>query len=180
MAEGQILITAYPQSSYMGFGKDGKGQIFYETSILAPGALAAKDALVDPNGQYNQGTLLEDVRILKSEIKIDVRSGTAGDVVLIGMANGELSAAEIEGSLESTPLNSNDRGELEKALRAVFPIVQFTIGDDPASIDIVKTLRWTFNNPEGWSWWMYNPRTAAMTTGAEIILFAKHFGVWVQ
>ncbi len=103
----------------MGFGKDGKGQILYDQTNLAVGALAAKDAAVSAS-QY--GTLVEDFRIIKMEYYIGYFPQGAGDFLLFGIANGELTAQQIEECLEATPQNYNDAVGTEQAGRQVFPL----------------------------------------------------------
>jgi len=165
----------------MGFGKDGKGQILYENVALLPGALAAKDVIAG-FGAY-QDNLIEDFRILKSEIHWGTRTGTAGDSFMWGIAGGELSAAEIEEALEARPFNTNDNVALERSMRPVWPLGVSVLADDPSTsggVPIEKNVRWTFANPNGWQFWVYNYTSLAMTTGTICDLFIKHFGVWVR
>ncbi len=53
-------------------------------------------------------------------------------------------------------------------------------GSGELAIHNEKSLRWTFANPDGWQYWVYNPTPGPITTGAEVTLIAKIFGVWVK
>ncbi len=134
----------------MGFGKDGKGQILYDSFNLAPGALASKD-LAAAAGRY--GALVEDFRIIKMDYYIAFVPQGAGDHLLFGIANGELTAAQIEECLESAPLNYNDAVGMEQAMRQVWPIVALGDASGATGVTVVTgsvNLRWTFANPDGW------------------------------
>ncbi len=42
-----------------------------------------------------------------------------------------------------------------------------------------KVLRWSFNSDEGWNFFAFNPLDGSLSTGSEVIILAKHFGVWL-
>jgi len=169
----------------MGFGKDGKGIIIRETVLLTPADLAAKAVVKHTAGL----TLVEDFRIIKVEYHIvQVGNwGAVGDAIMIGISNGELSVVEIAETLNlDGPPNPNNAIANERSMRAVW-LLNFLRGDSTSVVNdplddgkvLEKTLRWTFNNPEGWSWFAYNPLTGALTTGAVFEVHAKYFGVWL-
>lgn len=173
----------------MGFGKNNTGAILRDSSNApALGALAFQDAVVLPNVLV----LAEDFRILKSIIVASVKGLTAGEGggLVFGMANGELTAAEIEESIEATgPNDRNDRLAQERAERnvqvlgATAPEVaasatQLPILNGEGGPVITNKFRWTYSNPEGWTFWIYNLGTV-LTTGATLEMIATHYGVWV-
>ncbi len=171
----------------MGFGKDGKGAILRERVVSgALGALAAQDAVA-----FTGLVLTEDFRILKSEIIAFVSNLTPpeGSGLIFGIANGDLTAAEIEEAIEAAgPLDRNDRIPTEQAERNVKTLGVITDVSVTGKTNIIRNNedgpmieskhRWTYSNPEGWDWWIYN-LGGSLTTGALLQLYAVHYGVWV-
>ncbi len=170
----------------MGFGKNGTGVIIREDTSFALGTIANKAAV--------QGTALaivEDFRMLKSEVFAVVTGLTAneGEGLLIGIANGELSAAEVGEAINAGgPLNRNDAVRTERSLRFcnLFGAIQLDNttniegrfrGEYGSPMMIIKP-RWTFSDPEGWHFFVYN-QGLALTTGATLRLNATNYGVWV-
>ncbi len=172
----------------MGFGKQGTGIILRENvANAALGALASVDLV----GITAAIVLQEDFRILKSEIICIISGLTAGEGegLVFGMANGELSAAEIEECLEAIgPLDRNDRVAHERAMRKVDTLgvlKQPSASSTEGSFEnaqggriMTSTKRWTYSDPEGYTYWIYN-LGPALTTGATAQLLATHYGVWV-
>ncbi len=171
----------------MGFGKDGKGAMIREISevnllTLGDNSAIKSDALA----------ITEDFRILKSEIFAHISGLTAGEGagLLFGICSGELSAAEIAAAIDiDGPLDRNDRGSVETAERWVKLLsgidlrLAETVGwfrNEVGGRKIVSTDRWTYSNPEGWDWFVYNMGGAGLTTGATFRVTATHYGVWVQ
>lgn len=172
----------------MGFGKQGTGEILHERATLTIGGLAAAAAIKSTAGLLDN--LLDDFRIIKTEYLISQVGnwGAVGDEIYFGICNGELTVAEIAANIVSNgPQNRNDRGRQESSMRAVWVLGQLKGSSTTIVEDVLdggkvqeKTLRWTFSNPEGWSWFAFNPLTGALTTGAVFSITAKHFGVWVS
>ncbi len=177
-----------PLIPIMGFGKDHTGTIIREVvQDEGVGALASKDAV-----KITGPILQEDFRLLKSEFTAIMNGLTAGEGagLIIGIANGELSAAEIEEALEvGGPLDLNDRVGSERAMRNVKVLGATQVPAGVANTElqfvnehggpiIVSKHRWTYSNPEGWSWWIYN-QGGSLTTGATLQLLCTHYGVWV-
>ncbi len=162
----------------MGFVKDGTGVIIREDRAVTTGTLAVNTAIL----ASAQITLGEDFRMLKSEFSFQVSNSVADESVLIGIANGDLTIAEIAECLEvNGPTDRNDRVAVERSERAVWPIVNIgnasRIANDGLPIEI--KLRWTFSNPEGWVFFAYNQSDATLGTSMIVTIIAKHFGVWV-
>jgi len=172
----------------MGFGKDGKGEILYDSVNGQPlGTLASQDVVLLPNN-YDGGVLVDDFRIIKMDYMISVRPAQAVVVfdgpVIIGIAQGNLTAAQIEECIETTVLNRG-QVESENAMRPVWPLEIIMLPDPDAQINELTrkgsiNLRWTFPNPSGWVWWAWNKSGFALVTGSTVEAHAKIFGVWVS
>ncbi len=171
----------------MGFGKDGKGAIVRsQVAGGALGALGSSDAVA-----FASITLGEDFRVLKSIVYATIDSLTASEQGLFGlyMCNGALSAAEVEEAIEADgPTDRNDANSRERAERQVH-LIGVARKTDAAAVFIqfespegglimTDKFRWTYSDPEGWLWAIYNMGTG-ITTGATLQLRATHYGVWV-
>lgn len=166
----------------MGFGKDGKGVILTLTSNNnALGTLGSQTALKLDNGLIDN--LEDDFRLISTEFQIHVTGGNSEDSVILGIADNELTVAEIAEALDAQPVDRNDNLTNERAMRPVFPIGIISdlsgVADGHFQAMQKKTVRWTFGDSEGWTWFVYNAESAALGTGAIVTLFAKHYGVWV-
>ncbi len=163
------------------------GVIWRTIDATALGALAGDAAIIVANDL----TPSEDFRALKVETFAEVVSLTAGqgDSLLYGIANGELSAVEIAECLTiDGPDDRNDANGNEKAMRAVWLIGKLVkpavsavdgpiIGREGGPMMTWKK-RWTFSNPEGMSWFIFNAG-ATLTTGASCRTQATVYGLWV-
>ncbi len=178
----------------MGFGKDGKGAILREDTTITLAALAADDVVIGSSSLSLDG----DFRILKSEIIATARGLTGGEgaALVLSMANGDLTAAQIEATIEQNgPQAQNDRDRQEIAerwVRRVGVTVEhsstvvsprmFRNEQNGALLELKP--RWTFIRRRtaadgGWSWAVYN-NGVTLTTGATVHLLATHYGVWVN
>ncbi len=171
----------------MGFGKDGRGAIIKERNSVALSTLGQNVALKIDSAPV---VLAEDFRILKSEVfgHIDGLTSSEGEGLYLGIANDELTAAEIAEAINlSGPVDRNDRVSTERSERAVWLISalggavvdlsrRFT-GHDGGPM-IVWKKRWTFSNPQGWIFFVFND-SAALTAGSTVRLIATHYGVWL-
>ncbi len=172
----------------MGFGKDGKGTIIYDQVSGADlGALAAVDLTAIAGNQF--GATIEDFRVLKMDYHVAISPAAAITVangpLLFGVASGHLLASEIEECIESVLLNRGGIPEGEQAMRPVWPLETFIIHDPdqgPQS-DLTRdgsfNPRWTFTNPDGWRYWVYNMSSFVITTGSLLSAITKSYGVWV-
>lgn len=162
-----------------GFGKDGKGQIGYSQSLTSLGTLAATTALSCTGAP----ALTEDFRVTKLDYWMAVDGLAGGERILVGMADGELSISEIEEALESGPIDRNDNAVLEQSHRPVWPLEILqgtsTVVEGKTVAQGSVTPRWTFGDADSWEWWVYNLESGALTTGADLKIFTKWFGVWV-
>ncbi len=162
----------------MGFGKGGTGAIIREDSTVALATLAAKTGIL-----LGSITLGEDFRMLKSIITANVDGITAGDGPLeLYLVNGALTLAQCEEAIESNgPTDRNDPAheEAERFVRFV-GVMKYTDaqGVFATLVEEIKP-RWTFSNPEGWDWMLYNASAGNLNTGSSVFLKATHYGVWV-
>ncbi len=171
----------------MGFGKDGRGAIIKERTSVALGTLG-QNVVIKVDGA--PVVLTEDFRILKSEVYAEIIGLTGGEGagLLLGIANDELTVAEIAEAINlSGPVDRNDRVAQERSERAVWLISALdelggaTVGryhGQQGGPMIEWKKRWTFSNPEGWIFFLFN-EDAALTTGATIRIVATHYGVWL-
>ncbi len=170
------------------------GAIIREVQTISLATLADQAAI-----GFSVLTLSEDFRILKSEIVAGVVNVDDEDDVVglqLGIANGELSAAEIAQCLVSQgPVDRNDRAAREESERWVKILSAAEgVGFDESTAATVRTAifkgemggpvitskdRWTYSDPEGWQFFIFNNTGSAMITGATARLTATHYGVWV-
>ncbi len=172
----------------MGFGKDGRGVIIRETiDPTSLGAITTGLAVL-----FNTLTMQENFRLLKSEVVAGITGGDAGEAegVILGIANGELSATEVGGCLRSLgPVDRNDRLRQESAERQCH-VIGVAVKAGIANTEVifhdknsnapmcVDKFPWTYSDPEGWQFFVYN-QGPAVATGSNLYLQATHYGVWV-
>lgn len=167
----------------MGFGKDGKGMIIHQEDIITIGTLADDTALLQDNTANL--TLVDDFRILKQEYFVGHNESiAAGDgPIYFGVANGELTVAEIAEQLVQTgPLNRNDAARTEQALRQIKLLEVFGPNDQAGQGAWRKGTwnpKWTYSNPQGWNFFAFNGSGGVQVTGLVLRFRAKNFGVWV-
>ncbi len=173
----------------MGFGKDNTGVIIREiVDSGSLGALSARDVLLIPGGV----TLVEDFRILKTDlfaIAVGVDSGE-GEGLLLGMANGNLTAAEIEEAVEAQgPVGPSDRIGNERAMRQYHWLGEFRHIGAITDLSFVPMknhgaaaqdrFRWTYTNTDGWTYFLYMNSPTGIATGWNVAFTASHYGVWL-
>ncbi len=172
----------------MGFGKDGKGAIIRQfLDPVSLGAIATGIAIT-----FGNVVIEDDFRLLKSEVMCGITGGDAGEAegVMLGLCNGELSTTEIAECLRAMgPVDRNDRLREERAMRQCHSlgvgvktgvastevVFRDKITNAPMCID---KFPWTYSNPEGWDFFLYN-QGPAIATGSNVYLQATHYGVWV-
>ncbi len=171
----------------IGFGKDGKGTIIQQQLTITVGALAGGNAI-----SGTPLTMAEDFRVLKTEVYASMEGITAGeaDQLLFGMADGELSDNEIAEALSvAGPLARNDNQGDERSHRPVWIIgaVQVKpaiavkgqfIGENGGP-KMTGNPRWTFSDPSGWAYFVFNYDNSTITTGISVRCHIKSYGVWV-
>ncbi len=168
----------------MGFGKDGRGVIIHgHSGPVALTTLGAKTSI-----QIASFPATEDFRLLKLESHfIGLGFTPADDSVIIGLADGELSQAEIVECIDADgPLDRNDNLARERAERPVW-ILPGILPSMPATASPAEgyffnewTKRWTFSNPEGFQFFAFNPDSDALTTGSTIVTIFTGYGLWLS
>ncbi len=165
----------------MGFGKNSTGAILRSKETIALGTLGVDTAIVFGSGI----TIGNNFRLLKSEgfAHVDGLTSGEGGGLCIGIANGELTVAEIaECLLADGPSDRNDRVKQSRAERFVKLFGQL---DDLQHVmrgaegyALKVNPRWTFSNPEGWNFFIFN-NGLQLTTGATAKSVLTHYGLWL-
>ncbi len=169
----------------MGFGKDGKGVIIRESRNQLLGALDNQAGIIIDT----KLATLERFRMIKNETHAAIVSLTSGEgtALLLGIADGDLTLAEIEAAIEAQlPLGPNDSVGAAIAERYTMIIGAMdretgTSGifeNDNGGHKMANTIRWTFSRTKSWNYFVYN-LGEQLTTGSNCFLRAKSFGVWV-
>ncbi len=156
----------------------------YDEITITLGALA-DNASIKQTIPY---AIEEDFRLIKVEWAGKMAGHTAGEgPIILGIADNELLVDEIAQAYNASPVDSNDNVNNERAMR---PCFQLGLVSGNGTTDILskgggpefmeKTIRWTFSNPEGFTWFALNQSGGAFTTGTIFVLHAKYYGVWVR
>ncbi len=170
------------------------GEIIREESFVTLSTLGNITAI-----KFDNPSITEDFRITKSEVicnvlGIDDSQDPSG--LVLGLANNELSVAEIVECIRANgPLDRNDRVNHEEAFRWVkllstgvteslgpgsgLTTVAAKFPNEHGGPIIEVVAPWTYSDPEGWCFFIYNNTGFAMTDGAQGRLLATHYGVWV-
>ncbi len=162
--------------------------IIKDNTIVTLGALSGQAVAAQAGPVLKQGYRI--VKTIWSAVAIGLTAAEATGLIL-GLANNDLTAAQIKESLEAGgPLNRGDRDLEEKANR-------FTKQMGMMETPLVAATESRFKGPEGgspteskimWSfplgnagfkWWIYNLGTG-LTTGASVRVLATHMGVWLE
>ncbi len=187
-----IAIVMATLGVILGFGKDGRGAIVRETRSQSLGTLAQDTALII-------GTKLattEVFRMLKAEVFCRINGLTSGEGsgLLLLLADGDLTVTEVGEAVNiDGPLGPNDAVNAALAERLVLNIGAVEgNGDDAAAptARVIKDMlsnapfcvpkpRWSFQRTKSWNWVIFN-RGDALTTGAQVRIDAKSYGVWVR
>ncbi len=171
----------------MGFGKNKTGVIIRE-NMTEPML-----GLGDQAARLGTDLILEDdFRMLKTEVTAEIVGMTANEQegLLFGICDGELTESEVAEVLAlDGPVDRNDNLADERAMR---PVWVLGVSDEALSggdhvrfrgklnAPIIEAKpRWTFSNPEGWDWFVFNNQGGALTTGGTFKVIATSYGVWV-
>lgn len=153
-----------------------KLSIVYDVLNISCNSLAALDAAA--SASKIDGTRERGFRVVKTDYFCYLNSGTATDVVVVGMGGPDLAPAEIEEAIEADPQHADDPVASEHVMRRLWPLEM--IKDDTEPVKGSEKLNWSY--PEGTvlNWWVYNPSAAALNASATVTIFAKHYGVWLN
>ncbi len=98
---------------------------------------------------------------------------------LFGLADGELSLAEIEEYLEGQPLDARKAPEVEQVARPVQVIGGLGIDVRTTYLSGTRVRLPTFREDKGFTWWIYNTGIT-MTTGSFAKMRGRFFGRWLD
>ncbi len=169
----------------MGFGKDGKGVIIREARSQTLGTLDLQSMVfVD-----TKLATLERFRMIKLEIYAGITGLTSGEGtgLFLGIADGDLLLAEAEAAVENNgSLGPND--SVSEAVSERYTKILGAVDRETGTEAVFEnetgghlmehTIRWTFSRTKSWNFFVYNLGNQ-LTTGSNIIIRAKSFGVWV-
>ncbi len=160
--------------------------IIRRTRTVAFGALAANDAILG-NAPVVPDTQENGIRISKVKFCATLEGKTVDEGPMLWGYSIDLTAAEVEESLEATPSGPKDVAGLEQANRKVFPmgfVCKNSVADGAprgrAQFQEIEHFPWK-DIPEGSTLdlWGYN-EGAALTTGAQLVVHTELFGVWLN
>ncbi len=165
---------------------DSKMAIIKEQTTITLGALSGQDLAAQAGPVLAKG-----FRIIKTVWSATVigLTTTEGLGLVLGIANNDLTAAQIEESIEAAgPLFRGDRNLEEFAERFTKQLGMVQDSGGPTEKPVIgpkggspseAVLRWSFPlGTSGWKWWAYNLGTG-LTTGATLRILATHYGVWL-
>ncbi len=165
----------------------GKLTFVYDIqAAVALGSLASLDAVT--TSSKIDSARERGFRITKTEYFVDMYSADGEDGPLVYGLAVALNAAEVEEALEADPQSANDVPAQEQVQRPIFPlgIIPRTHADDTASTNkrvpiqlMTKSLNWSIPEGANLIWWFYN-LGGALAAGALGVIFAKHYGVWLN
>ncbi len=166
----------------MGFGKNNTGVIIRSKETIALATLAVDTAIKFTSGV----SITEDFRMLKSQVwaHIDGLTSGEGDGLLIGICNGDLTVTQIKDALLADgPQDRNDKTRTDKAnsLVRIFGSLndlQHIFRGENGGHMLIDKPRWTFSNPEGWDYFVFN-NGLQLTTGATAKLISTIYGLWL-
>ncbi len=173
------------------------GNIIREVQTVNTAGLVDQAAI-----KFSALTLVEDFRILRTELGAtgknvdDQQPNIAG--LAIGICNGELTAGEIAACLTAGgALNANDASRRDEAntWAKILGYASWQVNANPQNTltfndvvflnesggpIIVSKDRWTYNNPEGWAFFLWNNCGAPIvdTATPQFRLQATHYGMW--
>ncbi len=147
------------------------------------GSLASETARI-VNSQYN--TFPEGFLVTHVEIDVIAEGLTVNEELVFGMAYGAVSLTDIEETLQRTVKARLDQDQsVMRRIVGKFGLWHLLTradgGDSFSSHHIMKSFGKGIPFPEdqGFQFFIYNPRIAAMTTGGEVRLVGIIYGVWL-
>lgn len=167
----------------MGFGKDGKGQVLWDTGTATLSTISSK-TLEFLNAAYDEA-LTHDFRQIKMEYNFSILNGTVDQgPLVVGMVPSGTDATTLEAILEATITGPDEIVELAESNGIpvwIFGLLYTTTeGVGQTHLSGEKTIRWTFHDQGGWDYFVYNLQTSTYATGSVFQFFNKIFGVWVK
>ncbi len=163
------------------FSDNSMASILWELVVLTAGALASGDFLIA--GSKIDASRIQGFRILKTQYFMSMRGATTGQGgLLVGMSHA-LSNSELGEMLDANPQRPKDTAASEQARRPAWPLeilMANADGDGRVSAQGEAKIGWSIQEGTGLDWWLMNASNSTLTTGAVIVVIAKHFGVWLK
>lgn len=154
--------------------------IVYDDVSFALGTLGAKGGAL-ANSKID-ASRLNGFRVVKVEYWACYSGKTAAEgPIMVGLSFGQASA-DIDACIEADPqghLEDRDDGDTKRPL---FPLFMLEKDNASSSEAIHGTINPRWSVPEGYAmnYFAYNMDGSALTTGTEIQIFAKIYGVWLR
>ncbi len=127
--------------------------------------------------------LLQSFLMKKVSANVGFKGGVAGEMVIIGMARGDVSVGEIKAAMEPIQLERNKKTQAanKDVLHETLRIVNLDPTQAPMhyEVSIGGGKGIPFEDGDGWLWFAYNVTSATLTTGALFSLDATYYGVWL-
>ncbi len=163
------------------FSDNSLASIVWDNTELTLGTLGSQTA-ISTTSRIDAGRL-QGFRVLRTEYFVIMRGATVGDdPVVFGLCH-DLSNAEIAETFGADPQRPGDPGLEEMAMRPVWVLGSLAAnndGDGRVVLDGVKKLGWSIQEGTPLKWFAFNHGPGALSTGGEINILAKHFGVWLK
>ncbi len=161
--------------------------IIKERSDITLGALSGEDVAAIAGPVLTMGYRI--IKTVWTGVAVGITAGE-GSGLILGIANNDLTAAQIEASLEAQgPLFRGDRNLEELSNRftkivgqsvPVLGAVELAFVGPEGGAPVSTILRWSFPlGTSGWKWFIYNLGTG-LTTGGTMRIMATHYGVWLS
>ncbi len=153
----------------------------------AIGTLAKADALIVNNDQGV--TMLNAFLMKKVKATCWIDDMDASDMLIVGMARGKATVANIKSAME---LNQLDRGKKDQAnvrdilhetLRLIWLPVPIATARGRQMVEIEVSLGGgkgiPFDEEEGWTWFVWNAGANDQVGGAFFFMEATYWGAWL-
>ena len=166
------------------FSQNMMAGIVYDDLALVLGALATKTAV--QGASKIDASRAQGFRLLKTQYWVEVigKTNDQGGII-VGLSH-NLSVTEIKECIEADPQGSKaiHRPESEASSRPIWPLVLIpsTVTSIEDKLVAMGELKPGWSAPEGstFNWFAFNLSTGTLTTGTQVKIFAKHYGVWLK
>ncbi len=129
--------------------------------------------------------LTEDLYMISTEIVVSLQGITVGEgAIIFGMADNDLTVAEIAENLTTDQLDPNDIIARERARRPVRVLGIFSAEVANRALNsgmpLKKRIKLTFGSAKGFCFFAFNRSGASLTTGAVISIDGVLYGRWLR
>ncbi len=143
------------------------------------------DDVITQTDDWLGAAMRDSFRVTKMRVWAHSENFIAGDTIICGVADGDMTGAEILATLQATPLEEDHLPEQNLAMQHVWPLFLF-VGENNEDHHMIgptdAVINHTFHDTAGMKWFAYNPdRAVAITDQSQILrIFSKIYGVWVK